>query len=116
MAEWKASNYKADEKEAARNRKRLLAMIKRPENQVCMDCPIRLSQNAWASINLGGFICFQCSGIHRNLGTRLTKVRVGPLLRRPKPVSPRLAQPPTTLASRALDSTGPFAQPGLVER
>ena len=69
------SNYKADEKEAARNRKKLLAIIKRPENQTCMDCPNRLTQNAWASINLGGFICFQCSGIHRNLGVHLTKVR-----------------------------------------
>ena len=34
-----------------------------------------MAQNAWASINLGEFICFQCSGIHRNLGTHLTKVR-----------------------------------------
>ena len=34
-----------------------------------------MTQNAWASISLGGFICFQCSGIHRNLGTHLTKVR-----------------------------------------
>ena len=31
--------------------------------------------NAWASINLGEFICFQCSGIHRNLGTHVSKVR-----------------------------------------
>jgi hypothetical protein len=36
---------------------------------------IAVAQNAWASINLGEFICFQCSGIHRNLGTHLTKVR-----------------------------------------
>ena len=33
------SNYKADEKEATRNRKRLMAIIKRPENQICADCP-----------------------------------------------------------------------------
>jgi hypothetical protein len=35
------SNYKADEKEATRNRKKLMALIKRPENQVCSDCPIK---------------------------------------------------------------------------
>jgi stromal membrane-associated protein len=69
------STYKADEKEAARNRKKLLALIKKPENAICMDCPAKLTQNAWASINLGGFICFQCSGIHRNLGTHISKVR-----------------------------------------
>ena len=34
-----------------------------------------MAQNAWASINLGEFICFQCSGIHRNLGTHISKVR-----------------------------------------
>ena len=33
------SNYKADEKEATRNRKKLMALIKRPENTVCADCP-----------------------------------------------------------------------------
>ena len=75
MAEWKASNYKADEKEAARNRKRLAALIKQPGNNICADCPQKLAQNAWASINLGQFICFQCSGIHRNLGTHISKVR-----------------------------------------
>lgn len=32
-------------------------------------------QNAWASINLGVYICIQCSGIHRSMGTHITKVR-----------------------------------------
>ena len=35
------SNHKADEKEAARNRKRLMALVKLPENQRCADCPQR---------------------------------------------------------------------------
>eukprot|EP00312_Isochrysidales_sp_CCMP1244_P000788 CAMPEP_0196688936 /NCGR_PEP_ID=MMETSP1090-20130531/17587_1 /TAXON_ID=37098 /ORGANISM="Isochrysis sp, Strain CCMP1244" /LENGTH=153 /DNA_ID=CAMNT_0042027903 /DNA_START=47 /DNA_END=504 /DNA_ORIENTATION=+ len=69
------SNYKADAKEADRNRKRLMALIKRPGNNRCADCPARLAQNAWASVNLGSFICFQCSGIHRNLGVHISKVR-----------------------------------------
>jgi Arf-GAP with coiled-coil, ANK repeat and PH domain-containing protein len=29
----------------------------------------------WASINLGILICIQCSGIHRQLGTHISKVR-----------------------------------------
>ena len=29
----------------------------------------------WASLNLGTVICIECSGIHRNLGTHLSRVR-----------------------------------------
>jgi hypothetical protein len=29
----------------------------------------------WASLNLGSLICIECSGIHRNLGTHLSRVR-----------------------------------------
>lgn len=29
----------------------------------------------WASLNLGSLICIECSGIHRNLGTHISKVR-----------------------------------------
>lgn len=29
----------------------------------------------WASLNLGALICIECSGIHRHLGTHLSRVR-----------------------------------------
>lgn len=29
----------------------------------------------WASLNLGALMCIECSGIHRNLGTHLSRVR-----------------------------------------
>src|SRR3990167_5635838 len=29
----------------------------------------------WISINLGGVICITCSGIHRQLGTHISKIR-----------------------------------------
>merc|ERR1719233_674554 len=42
-------------------------------NQHCADCGA-LSPD-WASINLGILICIECSGIHRNLGSHISKVR-----------------------------------------
>ncbi|XP_019746711.1 arf-GAP with GTPase, ANK repeat and PH domain-containing protein 1 isoform X2 [Hippocampus comes] len=42
-------------------------------NSRCADCD---SLNPdWASLNLGALICIECSGIHRNLGTHLSRVR-----------------------------------------
>uniref|UniRef100_A0A3B3SKQ5 Arf-GAP with GTPase, ANK repeat and PH domain-containing protein 1 n=1 Tax=Paramormyrops kingsleyae TaxID=1676925 RepID=A0A3B3SKQ5_9TELE len=42
-------------------------------NSRCVDCD---AQNPdWASLNLGALICIECSGIHRNLGTHLSRVR-----------------------------------------
>jgi PREDICTED: similar to centaurin-gamma 2 (ARF-GAP with GTP-binding protein-like, ankyrin repeat and pleckstrin homology domains 1) (AGAP-1) (GTP-binding and GTPase-activating protein 1) (GGAP1) len=29
----------------------------------------------WASLNLGSLICIECCGIHRNLGTHISRVR-----------------------------------------
>lgn len=36
---------------------------------------VLLSDPTWASLNLGALICIECSGIHRNLGTHLSRVR-----------------------------------------
>ncbi|XP_046702523.1 arf-GAP with GTPase, ANK repeat and PH domain-containing protein 3 isoform X1 [Silurus meridionalis] len=42
-------------------------------NSFCVDCD---SPNPdWASLNLGALICIECSGIHRHLGTHLSRVR-----------------------------------------
>ncbi|XP_056589465.1 arf-GAP with GTPase, ANK repeat and PH domain-containing protein 2 isoform X2 [Triplophysa dalaica] len=42
-------------------------------NDLCVDC--EASNPTWASLNLGALICIECSGIHRNLGTHLSRVR-----------------------------------------
>ncbi|XP_036375315.1 arf-GAP with GTPase, ANK repeat and PH domain-containing protein 3 isoform X1 [Megalops cyprinoides] len=42
-------------------------------NSFCVDC--EAANPDWASLNLGALICIECSGIHRNLGTHLSRVR-----------------------------------------
>uniref|UniRef100_A0A8C3P3I1 Arf-GAP with GTPase, ANK repeat and PH domain-containing protein 3 n=1 Tax=Chrysemys picta bellii TaxID=8478 RepID=A0A8C3P3I1_CHRPI len=42
-------------------------------NSFCVDCDA--PNPDWASLNLGSLMCIECSGIHRNLGTHLSRVR-----------------------------------------
>ena len=42
-------------------------------NDRCADCGA--SNPAWASINLGVVICLNCSGVHRQMGVHISKVR-----------------------------------------
>ncbi|KAI8388914.1 uncharacterized protein BYT42DRAFT_251799 [Radiomyces spectabilis] len=44
-----------------------------PSNAFCADC--NASNPEWCSINLGILLCIECSGIHRSLGTHISKVR-----------------------------------------
>eukprot|EP00698_Gefionella_okellyi_P014883 TRINITY_DN4148_c0_g1_i2.p1 TRINITY_DN4148_c0_g1~~TRINITY_DN4148_c0_g1_i2.p1 ORF type:complete len:760 (-),score=181.30 TRINITY_DN4148_c0_g1_i2:1639-3732(-) len=42
-------------------------------NRMCADCDA--TDPEWASANLGVCICLECSGVHRALGTHISKVR-----------------------------------------
>ncbi|CAH1241529.1 AGAP1 [Branchiostoma lanceolatum] len=42
-------------------------------NAFCVDC--EAPNPDWASLNLGALMCIKCSGVHRNLGTHLSRVR-----------------------------------------
>lgn len=44
-----------------------------PGNKFCADCDSATPE--WASLNLGVLICIECSGVHRNLGSHVSKVR-----------------------------------------
>ncbi|XAR72543.1 hypothetical protein NMG60_11019221 [Bertholletia excelsa] len=42
------------------------------DNRVCADCGA--PDPKWASANIGVFICLKCCGVHRSLGTHISKV------------------------------------------
>ncbi|CAN6211234.1 unnamed protein product [Urochloa humidicola] len=42
-------------------------------NGNCADCGA--SEPDWASLNLGILLCIECSGVHRNMGVHISKVR-----------------------------------------
>ena len=66
-----------NQKEKAEAIKRQLVIInkllKKPENKYCADC--KRTSPSWASINLGVFVCINCSGCHREIGVHVTKIK-----------------------------------------
>ncbi|XP_023551323.1 ADP-ribosylation factor GTPase-activating protein AGD4-like isoform X2 [Cucurbita pepo subsp. pepo] len=44
-----------------------------PGNDLCAECGT--PEPKWASLNLGILLCIECSGVHRNLGVHISKVR-----------------------------------------
>ncbi|ORZ26592.1 hypothetical protein BCR41DRAFT_300799 [Lobosporangium transversale] len=51
----------------------LKTLLQKPENKFCVDC--RKKDPRWASFNIGCFMCIRCSGVHRSMGTHISKVK-----------------------------------------
>lgn len=59
---------------AERNRTTLKQLVKIESNKSCADCK-RNKHPRWASWNIGVFVCIRCSGIHRGMGTHVSRVK-----------------------------------------
>ncbi|KAF7191440.1 Uncharacterized protein HII31_07463 [Pseudocercospora fuligena] len=59
---------------AEQNRATLKSLVKLESNKSCADCK-RNKHPRWASWNIGVFVCIRCSGIHRGMGTHISRVK-----------------------------------------
>ncbi|KAF2434122.1 ArfGap-domain-containing protein [Tothia fuscella] len=62
------------EDRAEKNRNTLKQLVKLESNKSCADCK-KNKHPRWASWNLGVFMCIRCSGIHRGMGTHISRVK-----------------------------------------
>ncbi|KAK9706948.1 hypothetical protein RND81_07G163200 [Saponaria officinalis] len=53
-------------------KRRLKDLLRQKDNRCCADCGA--PDPKWASANIGVFICLKCCGVHRSLGTHISKV------------------------------------------
>ncbi|KAK4519854.1 THO2 plays a role in transcriptional elongation [Mucor velutinosus] len=56
-----------------RHERMLNEIVKNPSNEHCADCGAKNPR--WASYSLGVFLCIRCAGIHRKMGTHISKVK-----------------------------------------
>ncbi|PGH14268.1 hypothetical protein AJ80_06008 [Polytolypa hystricis UAMH7299] len=59
---------------AAQNQQTIRNILKLESNKTCADCK-RNKHPRWASWNLGVFVCIRCSGVHRGMGTHISRVK-----------------------------------------
>ncbi|XP_010537911.1 PREDICTED: probable ADP-ribosylation factor GTPase-activating protein AGD13 isoform X2 [Tarenaya hassleriana] len=66
------SNSAAGLGKPSSGKRRIRDLLSQPDNRVCADCGA--PDPKWASANIGVFICLKCCGVHRSLGTHISKV------------------------------------------
>ncbi|KAI8894055.1 putative GTPase activating protein for Arf-domain-containing protein [Globomyces pollinis-pini] len=66
-------DLKEQKKKDEKQLKLIQELLNRPENQKCVDCSTRGPR--WASVNIGCFLCIRCAGIHRKMGTHISKIK-----------------------------------------
>ncbi|KAK7331278.1 hypothetical protein VNO77_25498 [Canavalia gladiata] len=66
------NNYRMELARPASGRRRLKDLLLQSDNRLCADC--KAPDPKWASANIGVFICLKCCGVHRSLGTHISKV------------------------------------------
>ncbi|OIR58141.1 MAG: ArfGap-domain-containing protein [Amphiamblys sp. WSBS2006] len=64
---------KIDRKTAEKNEKIVLELSRKEENSYCCDCGQKGVR--WASATIGCFLCINCAGMHRRLGTHISKIK-----------------------------------------
>lgn len=63
----------ADTEDYEANKVAVEDICREPANSECADCGANGTR--WATVNHGCFVCIRCSGIHRSLGTHISKVK-----------------------------------------
>lgn len=63
--------------EDAEEQQRVMKQLRsKPGNELCADCNCADPDSVtWASVNLGVLLCLDCSGVHRAMGTHISKMR-----------------------------------------
>ncbi|CAK8578653.1 unnamed protein product [Lathyrus sativus] len=54
------------------SKKRLKDLLVQKDNRFCADCGS--PDPKWASANIGVFVCLKCCGVHRSLGTHISRI------------------------------------------
>ena len=67
------SDAKAKKRQDDIHIKIIQELLSLPENQACADCGAKGPK--WASVNIGCFLCIRCGGLHRKMGTHISKIK-----------------------------------------